>query len=241
VDRVVVCGGDGSVREAAQGLRDTGVALAVVPLGTANVLAQEMGLPHRNPRGCAAVAARGRPAPVGLGDVNGRDVFTFCASCGLDSIAVADLDAAMKDQTGAWAYAYSALHNVIASDAPALQVETEDGRRLRACQVFAARAGRYGGGRLFLTRRADLKAPHMRVLVVAPPLGPRLPGILIRLGTSDLEGAPGVTAFDARAVRITAETTTPVQADGDAVSATPAHLASQPDALVLVFPREVSP
>lgn len=237
VDRVVVCGGDGSVREAAQGLRESPVPLAIVPLGTANVLAQEMGLPSHSPTACAAVAARGRVRAIGLGLVNGESVFTFCASCGLDARAVADVDHAMKAETGAWAYAYSALRGLIESDLPLLRVELSDGRRFDAAQVFAARASLYGGGSLRLSRRASLFSPRCRLLIVSPPLALHLPQVLLRLGTGDLEGAPGVVALDAEECLIHCDVPFPVQADGDVAGHTPARLTSRGEQLRLVFPE----
>lgn len=236
VDRVVVCGGDGSIREAAQGLRESPVPLAIVPLGTANVLAQEIGLPSHSPTACAAVAARGRVRAIGLGLVNGESVFTFCASCGLDARAVADVDHAMKTETGAWAYAYSALRGFIGSDLPPFRVELPDGRRFEAAQVFAARASLYGGGNLRLSRQASLFAPHCRLLIISPPLALYLPQALLRLGTSDLEGAPGVVALDAEECLIHCDVPFPVQADGDVAGHTPARLTSRGDQLRLVFP-----
>src|SRR5512143_806164 len=86
-DRVVVCGGDGTFREAAQGLEHSPVPLALIPLGTTNVLAREMDLPYDSAVDCAAVACRGAVREVGLGKVNG-EAFLFCASAGPDSVAV---------------------------------------------------------------------------------------------------------------------------------------------------------
>jgi diacylglycerol kinase family enzyme len=233
-DRVVICGGDGSVRDAAEGLSGSPVPLGVVPLGTANVLAREMGLPIESPLRCAALAGRGSPRPIGLGRVNGS-VFTFCASAGIDALAVGRVDVLEKAQTGAWAYVHSALMALIESCTPEFTVVLEDGRRIRACQVFAARAHLYGG-RFSLSSMASLESPTLRLLAIDPPLARHLTLVLAGLMGKGLEGVPGVTALDVRSFELESEGPWPVQADGDSIGQTPVSFRSEPRALTLVFP-----
>lgn len=234
VDRVVICGGDGSVREAAEGMRGSSVSLAIVPLGTANVLAREMGLPCARPMTCAALAGRGKPRSVGLGTINGS-VFTFCASAGVDACAVASVDLLEKRQTGAWAYLHAALSALIEQRPPEFTVVLPDGRRIEACQVFAARARRYGGP-FILSSGASLQAPTLKLLAMAPPLRHHLPGLLAGILGKGLEGARGVTVLDVESFDLESESPSPVQADGDAAGHTPASFRSVPGALTLVFP-----
>ena len=232
-DRVVVCGGDGSVREVAQGLMGSGIPLAVIPMGTANVLAREMSLPLESPTACAALAGRGCPRPVGLGTVNG-EAFTFCASAGLDSIAVGGVDPLEKGSTGAWAYIHAALTGLINPGVPSLRVHLPGGQTLKAFQVFAARANHYGGP-FRLCTSASLESPNMRLLAIAPTFAGSAV-LLPRLLGQGIEGVPGVTALDVEAFELTSDAPCPVQADGDAVTMTPARFESHADALTLVFP-----
>ena len=234
LDRVVVCGGDGSFREAAEGLRGSSVPLAIVPMGTSNVLAIEMGLPVKSPGRCAAVAARGRTRLVGLGDVDGS-AFTFCASAGLDSLAVARVNLLEKAQTGALAYIHSSLLALIEEELPFLRVILPDGRRLDACQVFAARARHYGGSYV-LSRKASLTSPTLQLLVVSPPCHRHLLPALLRLWNGGIEGAAGVTALEVESFTLEAERAVPIQADGDLVAHTTATFRVDPEALHLVFP-----
>ena len=71
VERVIVCGGDGSLAQAAVALADTGVALGVVPGGTLNHFARDHGIPTE-PAPALDLALTGTPRPVDAGDVNGR-------------------------------------------------------------------------------------------------------------------------------------------------------------------------
>lgn len=117
-DVVFVLGGDGTLREAAQGLVGTGVPLAALPGGTANVLALALGLP-RDPVAAAALQCRSRPRPIDAGLVGGH-VFLMMVSAGLDARVLASLDPLVKRRWGRghvlargfaewWRYAYPAL------------------------------------------------------------------------------------------------------------------------------------
>jgi diacylglycerol kinase family enzyme len=233
-ERVVVCGGDGSVREAAEGLFGSGVPLGIVPLGTANVLACEMGLPVSDPRACAAIAARGKPVAVGLGTVGGR-AFTFSASCGLDALAVGNVDLNLKEKTGGFAYGAAALRSLLEVDLPVFEVETESGERIEACQVFAARAHHYAGRGIVLSSFADLKSPTMRLIALPPPIH-RHVGALLRLFGEGLDGAPRTVCREVRAFRLHSDAPLPIQADGDPMPGVEQQFVSHAEALVLVFP-----
>ena len=232
-ERVVVCGGDGSVREVAQGLNGSHVPLAIIPLGTTNVLAREMGLPHLRPLACASIAAGGRVRDVGIGAVNGH-AFTFCASAGPDSVGVARVNLQAKSQLGGWAYIHAAMRGLLDPGPPELQVLLPDGTRLDACMVFAAKSRRYGGS-LTISRGASLEAPDLRLIVVSPPVSNAFRAIPYTL-RGGIEGAPGITWSDVTSFELRSHEPCPVQADGDLVTTTPAVFASKASALRLVFP-----
>jgi diacylglycerol kinase family enzyme len=78
---VVAGGGDGTVSAVAAGLVDTGVALGVLPMGTLNHFAKDLGIPLEQ-EGAIAVIARGRELEVDVGEVNGR-IFINNSSLGL--------------------------------------------------------------------------------------------------------------------------------------------------------------
>lgn len=234
-DRVVICGGDGSVREGAEALHGLEIPLGIIPLGTANVLAYEMGLPVANPLACAAIAASGRPTAIGLGTVGGR-AFAFSASCGLDALAVAGVNLDLKARTGGFAYGASALESLLDGDLPVFEVETESGERFEACQVFAARARRYAGSGIILSAHADLRSPTMRLIALPPPIHRHI-GALLRLFKDGLDGAPGTVCREVGAFRLRSGAPLPIQADGDAMPGAEPEFVSHPDALRLIFPR----
>ena len=104
---MVVAGGDGTVNETINGLARSGLPLALIPLGTANVLAAEIGL-QTDPAAVARCVAFGQPRPIALGAANGRR-FILMAGAGFDANVVAGVSVPMKRWLGKGAYILSSL------------------------------------------------------------------------------------------------------------------------------------
>lgn len=145
-DLVLALGGDGTLNEAANGMIGTQVPLAVIPAGTANVLARELGLPCRGP----AVAARiAELVPlrihVGLLRAAGRPPrhFLLMAGVGFDGHIVYHLDVGLKARLGELAYWVSAAKEIARR-----QDEFEavvQGRRIPCSFALASRVKNYAG------------------------------------------------------------------------------------------------
>ena len=106
-DLIVVAGGDGTINEASEGVAGTDVPLAILPAGTANVLACEMGV--RGNLGKAAEALLAYPAErISTGRIQSRDEaprpFLLMAGAGLDAYIVYSLDTSLKRRFGKVAY-----------------------------------------------------------------------------------------------------------------------------------------
>jgi YegS/Rv2252/BmrU family lipid kinase len=107
VETVIVCGGDGTVRAAAEALVDTGVALAVVPTGTANAFARGLDLPTE-PAGVVDMVASGHRTLVDTGRCNDL-TFTVMAGMGFDAAMVDETPTRLKRRLGALSYLRSAV------------------------------------------------------------------------------------------------------------------------------------
>src|SRR3546814_9466979 len=93
---LVAAGGDGTINGVVNGLAGGGVPLALLPLGTANVLAAEIGL-EESPAEIVRAILRGPAVPIHLGDVNGRH-FTLMAGIGLDADVVAAVNPRLRSE-----------------------------------------------------------------------------------------------------------------------------------------------
>ncbi|MGW7196997.1 diacylglycerol kinase family protein [Streptomyces chryseus] len=150
VDLVVVCGGDGTVRACADALAGSGTALAVVPCGTGNLLARNLGLPVR-PAAALEEALRGEPVRIDVGRVSGDGLaptrFTVMAGAGFDAVMVRDASPRLKTSLGWLAYVVSAVRHL---GDPAMRLtirlDTGDVLHRRARMVVVGNVGSLQGG-----------------------------------------------------------------------------------------------
>jgi YegS/Rv2252/BmrU family lipid kinase len=145
VDLVLACGGDGTVTACAEGVAGTGVPLAIIPMGTGNLLARNVGVPMGLDE-ALAVALGGAQQPIDTGSVNGT-LFVVMAGLGLDAQMLSDTSEPLKKQFGWLAYAVSAIRHL--GDRPTRVTISADGgrrRRMRANTLIVGNVGWLRGG-----------------------------------------------------------------------------------------------
>lgn len=143
-DTVIACGGDGTVRAVAEGLAGRRVALGVVPLGTGNLLASNLGVPDGLDALPVALSGGGRTLDVG--SVN-DERFTVMAGVGFDAMMIRDANPEVKRRLGTAAYVVSALRNVPAQIVRAtLGVDGTEVWSGRTAMVLVGNCGSVTGG-----------------------------------------------------------------------------------------------
>lgn len=231
-DRLVVAGGDGTINEALNGLEGPTPPLAIVPLGTANVLAHELGL-GRRAEAVAAAIAEGRPRAVTLGLVNGRR-FSMMAGVGFDAHVVRDVDSKLKRAIGKGAYALETLRQLFVF-APRYYDATVDGVAHRVASIIVCN-GHYYGGKFVAAPAARLDAPEFQVVLFGRAGRWATLRYAVALALGRLYKLPDVTILPARTLEIAGPAGEPVQADGDIVAHLPARFDAIPEAARLVGP-----
>ena len=98
-DLIFVWGGDGTVQRCIDALAGTGAVMAILPAGTANLLATNLGVPAGDVAAAVQTGLHGRRRPLDTGTVNGEH-FAVMAGAGFDARMIADADRAMKDRLG---------------------------------------------------------------------------------------------------------------------------------------------
>lgn len=238
-DVVVAAGGDGTIAEVINGLAAGGFALplAVLPLGTANVLAAEINLPG-DPDGLARLIAAGVARPVSLGrvrDQEGRTTnFASMASVGFDAAVVADVDRRLKRLLGKGAYGVACLRQLAAYRWSRYQV-TIDGTPYEAASVIVAN-GRHYAGRYVCAPEARLDRPDLHVCLFDSGGALATLRYMRALQAGRLAERPDYRIVAGRHVVIAAPAGAPVQADGDIIARLPVEIDVLPKALRLVMP-----
>lgn len=171
---VVVCGGDGTVRAAAEALAGTDVPLVVVPCGTGNLLARNLGLPVK-PAEALAVALGGTPRRIDLGLIEGDGLapthFTVMSGAGLDAAMLEGTSDRAKAVIGWPAYVMAGLRELRAPRMR-LTVSVDGAKPVRrsARMVLIANTGKVqGGAALVPDARPD---DGLLDLLILDPRGP---------------------------------------------------------------------
>lgn len=154
-DVIVAAGGDGTINEVINGLGDTGVALGILPLGTVNVFAKELGIPHNFAAAWAVVEA-GHVRAVDLASAafaGKRRHFCQLAGVGFDARAVRRASWELKKKVGPLAYVWAGLKVLGESHAP---VEVQLPHAKAAGVAVFVGNGRYYGGKFRLFPQAKL-------------------------------------------------------------------------------------
>ena len=231
-DVLVVAGGDGTVNEAVNGLGDVRLPFAILPLGTANVLAAEIGL-ARDPEQVAAAIAHGQPQPVTLGAANGRR-FILMAGVGFDAHVVAGVSTPVKRWLGKGAYVLAMLRQLWRYGFPRYQVAI-DGASHTAGSVLVANA-RFYAGRFVAAPAADLRSPTLQVCLFERSGRLAAIGYALALFTGRLPRLASYRILTAERLQIDGPQGEPVQGDGDVIATLAARIEALPAALALIYP-----
>ena len=230
-DVIVAAGGDGTVHDVAAGLLGTPVPLGMIPTGTANVFAREVGLP-RSPERVAATLMNGRIGAIPVGQVNGQPVL-FVVGIGFDAQAVRQFETAGTRKLGQAGFVVPIVHALF-SQGKSLQIATDRGRS-EAEWVIVTRAQRYAGG-FILCREAGLTQTRFYVLRF---MG-RGPFVRLRqlsaLACGLMRFDPDVSFEAADWVRVEGDADTPVQVDGEMLGALPIEISLHEKQLQLIVP-----
>jgi diacylglycerol kinase (ATP) len=234
IDSIVVGGGDGTLNAVASAVRERGLPLGILPLGTANDLARTLGLPT-DPVEAARVIAAGRTRRLDLGEVNGHPFFNV-ASVGFSAHLARGLTSEAKRRWGTVGYAIAAL-KILSESRPFTVFIDHDGRveEVKTIQVSVGNGRFYGGGMTVESNaRPDdgkldvysLEVPHWwHLLALAPSL---------RRGTHGRWRH--VRAFGTTELSLDTRRPHDVNADGELVTTTPAHFRILPKAIEVFVP-----
>jgi YegS/Rv2252/BmrU family lipid kinase len=231
-DAVVAAGGDGTVNETINGLLRSGLPLAVIPLGTANVLAAEIGL-RTDPASLARCAAFGRPRPITLGAANGRR-FILMAGAGFDAHVVAGVSVPMKRRLGKGAYVLSTLHQLLVFPFRTYEVLI-DNTAQHAASVIVAN-GRYYGGRFVCAPDASLESDTLQVCLFQQSGRLAAIGYALALFTGRLPQLSTYRVIEGRRIEIRGRPGEPLQGDGDIIGTLDVAIEVLPNALDLIYP-----
>jgi len=209
---VIAAGGDGTLNEVVGGLAGSSSVLGVLPAGTVNVFARELGIPCASLARAFAIIERGCVREVDLFEANGAP-FVQMAGVGFDAAVIEKTTWKSKRLLGAPAYLLAALR-VIGRHPPPLEVRCADGRREVGVAVLVGNGALYGGPFRFF-RNAHNRDSKLDVLVYKKA-GFRLVLDSLRgLVCGGIDRLASTSCFQTEALTVRADCDVPVQVDGE--------------------------
>lgn len=233
-DVIVAAGGDGTVNEVVNGMAHTDTPLALLPFGTTNLFAREIGVHRRTHRAVDAIL-NGQTERVHLGQA-GDHYFMLMAGVGFDAHVVYGLNLRLKSFVGELAYIVSAL-KVIATAPPRKCIEfSVNGDAPLKCSSLILGNAKYYGGSFEVTPGANITKPQLELCAFEGDNRRSIVGYAMGVLFKRHTRFKSVTARSVEKLTVTADQRTHVQVDGDYLGKLPLEFSIVPDALTILRP-----
>ena len=234
---VIVAGGDGTINEAIQGLAGTDARLGILPRGTANVLARELGLPIDDQE-AIAIAAQGKSRKIYLGlaineTTNEQRHFILMAGIGLDASVVKRVQPSLKKRIGKGAFWLSGFSHLATWNPQPFTLEI-NGDNYTATFATIGKAARYGGD-LAITPGARLDKPEFEVCIIQTSSRMRYLRLLSQAMRSGMPRDKPEVCF-VTATTVKAHGDAAVQIDGELLGHLPMRFEIAPHSLEVIVP-----
>jgi YegS/Rv2252/BmrU family lipid kinase len=256
-DAILACGGDGTVHEIVQSLVGTEVALGVVPLGTANALASDLGL-IASPAKVARKLLDAMPTRVSVGRIHYQDnsgnpgsrYFVVAAGIGADALLMSRLDTRLKRRLGYVLYLIEAFRIWATSPFPLFEAVLPangngGGRVVEVSQLLAVRVRSFGGVLRTLAPGASLRNGSLSLLAFKTQSRLRYLSFLLAVIAGRHTFTRAVELLDTPFIECRSLNGSRdalfVEADGEVLGSLPVRLEVVPHSLTLLVPRGVQP
>lgn len=234
IDAVVVGGGDGTLISAIEGVRETGVPLGIIPLGTINELARTLNIPFGIEAACALIDT-GVARPIDIGRVNGFSFFNE-ASIGLSTHVVREQTGELKSRWGMLAIPIATIRALRHLQPYHLSVQWDGGRQtFRTVQLTIANSYRFGG--VVEVSSAAIDDGLLDLYSIDIRHGFDAVAIVSAIRRKRFPSAHNVSTVRATAFTVTSRRPHHIFADGEHAGKTPAEFTVVPHALEVFVPR----
>lgn len=233
---LVVIGGDGTVREAAGALAHSDTALCIIPAGTANLLALELGIPLDPVRACGLLTGPHCITSVDLGVVNGS-FFAIAVGAGYGAQIMRGATRKLKGTIGPAAYIWSGLRSLVTARTARYSLKV-DGELVEteALTVLVANVGRLGPSWLHIGRNISPVDGLLDLVIITPSDFTDGVRAIHNEFVHHYHPRGAVKYLKASEVVVCSNPPLPAQADGELIGHTPFTVCVAPAALHVIAP-----
>lgn len=230
---IIAAGGDGTLNEVVNGIGNAPVRLGILPVGTMNVFATELGIPHGNLERAWSIIEQGKVVAVDLPKANDTH-FIQLAGVGLDAEVVRKTTADSKKALGPLSYLLT-LVQVAAHKPSRVVVETEGGR-IREGSFVLIGNGRLYGGPFPVFKRASLYDGLLDVLVFQNQTHWDVVRYFQAIAFGTHPELPDVEYFQTSSIKVTSPGDVPVELDGEVAGMLPCLFSVEAQKLRVIAP-----
>jgi diacylglycerol kinase (ATP) len=243
-DLVVVAGGDGTIREACEGLMrsNSQIPLLQVPTGTANITARAMSIPIAVAKALDLIT-KGKVVRFDVGYMPERDrYFTFVAGAGYDARLIHDTPRELKKRFGFFAYVGSGIKHFFSARPVRVRLEIDRVvHELKAHTVMAVNIGRIPQIDWSFAPNINPHDGKLNIVVMSSRTLWSSLTVLFKVIFKSHHGYAHLKHFEGQRIRVESEEPLPVEIDGEALGTTPFLAEIIPNAMQFVVPIDYRP
>jgi diacylglycerol kinase (ATP) len=232
-DKIVAAGGDGTINEVVNGLAGTNTTLGLLPIGTMNVFATELGLPVHDLERCWSIVQGENTRVVDLAKAN-QKFFVQLAGVGLDAQVVKETSGQLKRNFGPLSYLISAAQ-IAARQPPKLFIQSEDASIDEGSFLLVGNGRLYGGPFPFF-KHAMLDDGLLDVIVFKRLGYLEIIKYLQDVVFSSEIRVPEVEYFQTRRLQVESDQAVPVELDGELIGNCPVEFSVRERSLQVLVP-----
>lgn len=242
---VVAVGGDGTIGEVVAGVAGSAVPVGIVPRGTGNQLACNLGIPYAA-EAAVEVIVRGHAEPMDLGRLGDGRLFTVAAGAGWDAAVMHATTREMKERWGYAAYVISALRSGINPPISHFRI-VADGTPLEvpASMVLVANMGQIAAKLRTLLLQVAPGASHqdgkLDVVIFAPRHLPDVARLLWRMASRSYPGDDRLLFIQCEQVSVAAKPDVHTEVDGEPLGETPMEVGIVREGVRVIVPPRLAP
>lgn len=241
-DLIIAAGGDGTVSMVANCLVGTDTPLGIIPAGSANVLALELGISATIPDAVALFVGEHSMRKLDVMQLDNH-YFILQIGIGLDSIMIQETDREAKRVFGRWAYMQTLARNLFGYQSQRFTIQV-DGKRMRprAAQVLVANAGTLGAKPLTWGDHIKPNDGRLDLCIVKVRTLRDYPRIIYQFLTGRRHNSANIEYVRINQnVSIASDRPLPVQADGEIIGTTPISVRVVPNGIRVIVPPDAEP
>lgn len=234
IDIIVAAGGDGTIYEIINSMKEKKCPLGIIPIGTSNVFASEMGIPS-DPLDAFNLILKERPIAIDIGKVNDKK-FIFTAGCGLDSFTIKNLDFKLKNIFGRPSFIFTGIKSFFSYSFPQLTIHIPESDVFEAAyQIIINNIKNYGGN-YTLAPNASVFDGLLDILILKKKDVFSNIRYVLSVPFEEHLKYRDIAYYQARKIIIKSESPLPIHLDSEIATSTPAIVEVLPRALDVIIP-----